>query len=354
MFYNDEEFFQPAEWTPHQCCWLAWPSHEDLWKESLPWVQKEFLGLCRAIVDIDPKSKKPRGESLEVLVSDQKSLSEAKKALEGLPVRFHEIAFGDIWLRDTAPIFLLNRDKVLGSVRFRFNGWGGKYILPGDSQVAERISARVHVRAFEFPWVLEGGSVEVDGQGTCLTTKQCLLNPNRNPQMTQEQVEEGLYQALGVSQVLWLKRGLINDHTDGHIDTLVRFVAPGVVVCMEPSEQDDPHTEVLQEIIRDLSGMKDAQGRLLQVIKIPSPGKIFSEEGLVLPASYVNFYIGNSTVVVPTYGSPQDEKAVESIAQLFPNRRTKGVSGISILSGGGSFHCITQQQPQSQAQGQKI
>jgi agmatine deiminase len=334
-------FRQPAEWEPHQACWLAWPSHEDLWLEDLEAARTEFVGLCRAITEQD-------GETLEILVPDQVQQALAIEALKGLPVIFHLIPFGDIWLRDTAPIFLINPQGALATARFRFNGWGEKYVLPNDAQVATKIAEVVKQSggiAFSFPWVLEGGSVEVDGQGTCLTTRQCLLNPNRNPTITQDAVEEGLREALGVEKVLWLEEGLLNDHTDGHIDTLARFVAPGVVICMEARDQEDPNRAVLEKIAQDLASFTDAQGRSLKVVRIPSPGKILNQAQEVMPASYVNFYIGNRTVIVPTYDAPYDAEAVNLIGQCFPNHRTLGLSAKAILRGGGAFHCITQQQP---------
>jgi agmatine deiminase len=338
------QFRQPAEWEMHSACWLAWPSHKDLWQEGLAVARSEFIALCRAIAGPDAPQE-PITERLEILVPDEAQKTLASRALAGLPAHFHRIRFGDIWLRDTAPIFLTNPRGGLATVRFGFNGWGGKYVLPDDAQVSTHIAEEVGGMAFSFPWVLEGGSVEVDGEGTCLTTRQCLLNPNRNPSMTQASVEQGLQEALGIEKVLWLDEGLLHDHTDGHIDTLARFVAPGVVLCMEAREAEDPNYAVLEKIAQDLASFSDAQGRSLNVVRLPSPGKILNEEEEVMPASYVNFYIGNRTVVVPTYGSPYDAEAVALIGQCFPDRRTVGLSARAILRGGGAFHCITQQQP---------
>ena len=349
-------YYQPAEWAFHQSCWLAWPSDSTLWKEDLEAAQQEFVALCAKIADIDPVTGLARGESLEILVPDPVSQSQAVTALRGLPVRFHSIPFGDIWLRDTAPLFLVKSlvngeasgRASIATVKFKFNGWGGKYVLPFDDQVSEKISNAAGVKSFSFPWILEGGSIEVDGEGTCLTSQQCLLNKNRNADLSQSQVESGLCDALGVSKVLWLRDGLLNDHTDGHIDTIARFVAPGVVACMksvDPSQ--DPNHAVMEEIAADLESFTDARGRRLKVVRIPSPGRVLSGDDRIMPASYLNFYIGNTTVVVPTYGSEQDENAVKAIAQLFPGRTTVGSSAIAILTGGGAFHCITQQQPGS-------
>lgn len=337
---------QPAEWDLHDSVWLAWPTHEELWQENLPAAQEEFTALCRAIADV--KDGKVHGESLNILVPTAKAEEDAQKALVGLPVNFHPIPFGDVWLRDTAPIFLKSQDGVLANVRFQFNGWGEKYLLPHDNEVAANIAKTKAAPSFSSSLILEGGSIEVDGEGTCLTTRQCLLNANRNPGWTQDKIENELMEMFGVEKVLWLGDGLINDHTDGHIDTIARFVAPGVVVCSRAVDASDPNAEIYEQIQKDLESMVDARGRKLKVVTVTSPGTILSDEGRLMPASYLNFYIANSTVVVPTYGSPQDELAVKEIAACFSNRRTIGLSAKAILTGGGAFHCISQQQVQAQ------
>ena len=333
-------YYQPAEWAAHKACWVAWPSHGDLWQEHLTPAQAEFVALCREIA---------ASEKLEVLVLDENGKHQVEAAFHGLSFRTHLIPFGDIWLRDTAPVFLKSRsDGSPLAATFRFNGWGGKYLLPGDPEVAARVAAASHTPARAFSWILEGGSVEVDGEGTCLTTRQCLLNPNRNG-LNESAITDHLTQALGARKVLWLGDGLLNDHTDGHIDTIARFVAPGRVVCMRAQSGNDPNREVMAGIASELRGFTDAGGKRLEVIEIPSPGKVIDEEGKILPASYVNFYIANESVIVPVYGSPFDEPAVKAIASLFPGRRTVGHSARAILSGGGAFHCITQQQPSEDA-----
>jgi len=337
-------FHQPAEWEKHEAVWLAWPSHGELWQENLRSAQDEFVGFCEAIADMDPRAGTSRGERLHILVPSQEAAQQAEKELRHLPTQFHLIPFGDIWLRDTAPIFLKKGAEV-ATARFRFNGWGGKYALPHDGEVAERIAREAGLRQFAHAWVLEGGSVEVDGEGTCLTSRQCLLNANRNPHLSQKGVERELQKALGVKKILWVDQGLINDHTDGHIDTIARFVAPGKVLCMEATDARDPNKEILEAIARDLYQMEDAKERALTIGHIPSPGAIYNDEGDLMPASYLNFYIGNSTVVVPTYGSPLDQEAVAAIAEWFPAHRTVGSPAKSILTGGGAFHCISQQQP---------
>jgi agmatine deiminase len=331
----------PAEWVRHAATWVAWPSHADLWQENLAPARVAFARLVAAIAE---------DETAEVLVPDEAQERLARRALTGARVRFHRACFGDIWLRDTAPIFLGGPDGHRATVRFRFNGWGGKYVLEHDDGVAESIAGLAgYPKAFVMPFVLEGGAVEVDGEGSVLTTRQCLLNPNRNPAMQRDEVECALSGALGAEKVLWLGDGLINDHTDGHVDTVVRFVRPGVVVAMEPRAGDDPNREVLRALLRELGALVDARGRRLEVVTVPSPGRVVDPDERVMPASYVNFYIANAAVVVPTYGSPFDDEAVARIGALFPGRRAVGVDARAVLSGGGAFHCITQQQPSVEA-----
>lgn len=340
-----EGYAQPAEWSPHRACWTAWPSHAELWLDNLSPAREAVAAMVRAIADVDEDSGEARGETPCVLVLDDESEASAREALRGVPARFMRIPFGDIWLRDTAPIFVRDPGGEVAAVRFAFNGWGGKYVLDHDDAVSARVADASLRRQFAFPWVLEGGSVEPDGEGTVLTTAQCLLNPNRNPGMSRAEVERGLREALGAEKVLWLSEGLRNDHTDGHIDTIARFVRPGVVTCMAPSGDDDPNALVLARIADELRAMTDARGRRLEVIPVPSPGLVADADGRVLPASHVNFYIANTSVVVPVYGTAWDDDAVRAVAALFPGRRTVGVDARAVLSGGGAFHCITQQEP---------
>ncbi|MGH7294665.1 MAG: agmatine deiminase family protein, partial [Polyangiaceae bacterium] len=283
------------------------------------------------------------GETVEVLVPDQAQEDLARAALPAAGVRFHRVPFGDIWLRDTAPLFLRGPagEGAGATVRFGFNGWGGKYVLDHDAGVSAAIARIDGRRAFEMPFVLEGGAVDVDGEGSVLTTRQCLLHPNRNGRVDEKTVEGWLRDALGVDRVLWLGDGLLNDHTDGHVDTVVRFVRPGVVVAMEARDPGDPNREVLAALVREAA----AHG--LEVVHIPSPGAVLDAAGRVMPASYVNFYVANAAVVVPSYGSPRDAEAVERIGALFPGRRAVAIDARAVLTGGGAFHCITQQQPET-------
>jgi agmatine deiminase len=337
MTPREAGFHMPAEWASHEATWLAWPSHPELWAEHLEPARAAVVRLARAVA---------AGERVEVLTLDATGEAQARSAIGSQRVTFHRVPFGDIWLRDTAPLFLVDGQGEVASVRFSFNGWGGKYVLEHDARVAERIAAlRSAARSFTMPFVLEGGAVEVDGEGTVLTTRQCLLRGQRNDAMSEGDIERKLCDSLGGEKVLWLENGLRNDHTDGHVDTLVRFVRPGVVVAMESRAPDDPNAEVLRALLRELDAMVDARGRKLEVVRIPSPGLVADADGRVMPASFANFYVANACVVVPTYGSRFDDEAVSRIGALFPGRAVVAVDARAVLSGGGAFHCITQQQP---------
>jgi len=339
-------FRVPAEWEQHRAVWTAWPAAADLWQDELGAAQVEFTALCRAIAGADdPSSSAPACELLEVLVVDDEAERDATAALAGLPVRFHRIPYGDIWLRDTAPVYSRSDSGEVAAVCFRFNGWGEKYLFAPDLALARAVRQASGLHSFDVPMIFEGGAIEVDGQGTAITTTQCLLNPNRNPAMSKAEIEAHLADALGIDKLLWLGDGLLNDHTDGHVDTLVRFAGPGRMLCMEARDSDDPNREVLAAIASDLSGMRDALGRALELVRLPSPGLVENADGEVMAASYVNYYISNRSVVVPTYGSRHDAEAVAIIASCFPGRRTVGCSARAILGGGGAFHCITQQEP---------
>ncbi len=333
-------FSAPAEWAHQQAIWVAWPSHANLWLEGLEPAQESFAHLCEAIALAGEHAP-----HLHVCVPSAAADRACAAALGKIRHTRHHEPFGDIWLRDTAPIFLRNASGERASAVFRFNGWGGKYALPGDDTLASRIAQHARFRRFDFPFVLEGGSVEYDGEGTVLTTRQCLLNPNRNSGMSEAHVEQELHEALGTEKALWVTEGLVNDHTDGHIDTIARFVAPGVAVCMEPSGADDPNGGILRAIRRELEAMVDAQGRKLQVHVVPSPGRVEDDDGRVMPASHVNYLVTNGVVVVPLYETAYDDAVIKAFEPLFPGRRVVGVQAKAILAGGGAFHCITQQVP---------
>jgi agmatine deiminase len=323
----------PAEWQPHKAIWTAWPSAADLWGEDLDQARVEVAAMVRALADGGA------GDKMRVLAHGREAEASAKLAI-GQSAEIIPAAFGDIWLRDTGPIFT-NDGRALG---FRFNGWGGKYILPHDEEVSARVALNAGADFRMHDFILEGGAIEMDGEGTLLTTRQCLLNPNRNPHWTEAGAERELQRALGVEKVLWLDEGLANDHTDGHIDNLARLIAPGRVVCQTPFGPDDPNADVLEEIALALGGMTDAHGRKLDVVRIPGPGVVLDEDGDAVAASHMNFLIGNTTVVVPVY-SASGQAAVDALKPLFPGRKIVGLPSRAILTGGGSFHCITQQEP---------
>jgi agmatine deiminase len=268
--------------------------------------------------------------------------AELGDAAELVPARY-----GDIWLRDTGPIFTRGGHGTV-ALRFRTNGWGGKFDLPGDDTIGDDIARLAGAAVRKFDFVLEGGAVEHDGAGTILTTRETLLNNNRNG-WTEAQAEAALREAFGARKVIWLDRGLLNDHTDGHIDTVARFIAPGRVVCQSPTGADDPNAAVLAEIARRLAAATDASGRKLEVIRIPSPGLVLNELGEAAPASHVNFVIANGVVVVPVFGTPSAARAVEILQDAFPDRKVVGLPSRGLLgsgiAGGGSFHCITREEP---------
>ena len=329
----------PAEWAPHRAMWLGFPSHEDLWREDLEPARQEIAALARALAG-------PGRERVRLMVCGEDAASAAGRLLGD--VRGVEIVrgrFGDIWLRDTGPIFARDGTGAARPVGFRFNGWGGKYVLEGDDEVAAQIAQAAGLPLAGQDFVLEGGALDHDGQGTVLTTRQCLLNPNRNPGWNQPKAEAALAEALGARKLLWLDEGLMNDHTDGHVDNLARFVGPGVVACPMAFGEDDPNTEVYDAAARALASMTDAGGRPLKVARIPSPGRIVDEDGEPVAASHMNFLIANGAVIAPVYEDRGSNYAIEILKRLFPDREVVGLSSRAILTGGGSFHCITQQEP---------
>ncbi len=328
----------PAEWSPHRAIWLGFPSHEELWEQNLGPAQAEAAALAQALAD-------PGGERVRLLVCGDAAATEAR-ALIGADSRIELVRgdFGDIWLRDTGPIFT-GEGEEFRAVGFRFNGWGGKYVLEGDDTVADQIAAAAGAPLALNDFVLEGGALDHDGFGAVLTTRQCLLNPNRNPGWTEQAAEAALAAALGATRVLWLDEGLKNDHTDGHVDNLARFVAPGVVACPIAFGRDDPNADVYDATARQLAGMTGPRGAPLQVARIASPGRITDADGEIVPASHMNFIISNGAVIAPIYDDTSGGFALDALRSLFPERAVIGLSSRALLTGGGSFHCITQQEP---------
>ena len=317
------------EWAPHQAVWIGFPSDPELWLSDLKQAQREVAAFAEAV------HARGKGEAVWLVASHEDSAAVARELVPFAQVIVEP--FGDIWLRDTGPI-VTGSGKDRRAQGFRFNGWGGKYDLPGDDTIGARLAGRAALPHAQAAWILEGGAIDHDGSGTVLTTEQCLLNRNRNPEMSRDDVEQSLERDLGFERVVWLGEGLANDHTDGHVDNLARFVAPGRVAIPTPA-RDDPNHEVYRDAARRLRGTK------LDVVTLPSPGRLESEEGDIIPASYMNFYIGNAAVVVPQYGAANDRAAVEVVQALFPGRVAIGLRADHVLTGGGSFHCISQQVP---------
>jgi len=313
----------PAEWTDHAALWTAWPSHPELWGDTLAAARTAVAAMCTALAGA--------GDRVHVLATPGTPCP-----IEGVTV--HEIEFGDIWLRDTGPIFAREGEQLIAA-RFGWNGWGGKYVLNHDDVVGDAIADLAGAPVRRHDWILEGGAIETNGEGACLTTRQCLLNDNRNARTDEATVAAQLRDALGIQRVLWLDEGLRNDHTDGHVDNIARFVAPGVVMCMESADASDPNRDTLEAVARDLSGFG------LEVIRIPSPGAITDARGELMAASYLNFVIGNGAVVVPVYAAAADDRAVAAIDDAFPGRTAMGIDARDLLTGGGAFHCITREQP---------
>ena len=321
----------PAEWEEHRAIWLAMPHDEQEWGA-------EFAGAERSVRELISSLLSDEGaERIEVLVT----------ALRDQPVhpqaREHLCEFGDIWLRDTGPIFWHQGSK-LGAAGFAFNGWGGKHRFPHDPEVAQRIAELAAVPLTRHGFTLEGGAVEGNGAGTFLTTRECLLHANRNANMSAIKMAGLLREALGARHLIWLDRGLVGDHTDGHVDNLARFVAPRRVVHMVASGTGDPNADALRDAAAVLRRARTAEGEPLELVALPSPGPIVGRAG-PMAASYCNFLIANRSVIVPTFGKASDSEALSILADLFPGRRIVGLDACILLTGGGTVHCISQQQP---------
>jgi agmatine deiminase len=328
----------PPEWAPHRAMWLGFPSHADLWESDLDAAQAEVAALTRALTG-------PGAERVRLMTGHPDGEAAARRLLGDVAnIEIVPGRFGDIWLRDTGPIFAW-RGPALEATGFRFNGWGGKYDLEHDDTVAEQIAAASQAPLVRHDVVLEGGALDHDGEGTVLTTGQCLLNPNRNPGWTEAAAEAALAEALGARKLLWLGEGLLNDHTDGHVDNLARFVGPGVVACPIAWGRGDPNAAAYDDAARRLAAMTDATGRKLTVARIPSPGFVEGDDGRPIPASHMNFLIANQAVIVPIYAEEPGRFAIQALEHLFPDRQVIGLPSTAILTGGGSFHCISQQEP---------
>lgn len=319
----------PPEWHPQDWLWIGFPHDEAEWPGFLEAAQQQILGFANAVAE--------SGQQVRLLVHPKAATAPPLRRQLAARVEVVPKIYGDIWLRDTGPLVVAGGGQRLAR-RFGFNGWGEKYLMPGDQTIGAEIARDAALHVTTADWILEGGALDGDGTGLVVTTEQCLLNPNRNPELSQADIEARLARDLGLTRVLWLGDGLLHDHTDGHVDNLARFVAPGVLALPVASGADDPNAAVYA----------DARARALDfgvaLREVPSPGRI-ETDGRVEPASYMNFAITTHLAVVPTFGSPHDADGVAAVAALFPDRETIGLPADAVLAGGGGFHCASQQMP---------
>lgn len=326
----------PPEWSPQQWLWIGFPHLADEWRGFLEAAQAEIAAFARAVAQ--------SGQAVRLVCPDR-AHGQLARTLVGGAVEICIHPYGDIWLRDTGPLVVADGKGSLRAQMFRFNGWGGKYVMPGDTAIGARLADEAGLASLRSDWVLEGGAIDVDGTGLGVTTEQCLLSPNRNPHLDREQIEQRLHRDLGIERLLWLGDGLINDHTDGHVDNLARFVAPGTLAIPVACGDDDPNAMVYADAKRR------AEAFGLKVILVPSPGRIerTDAEGeiKIQPASHMNFAITGKAVIVPIYGTACEQAALDSIAACFADRQIIGLRADAVLAGGGSFHCASQQMPAS-------
>ena len=337
VYVTEKPISVAPEWAPQKAIWTAWPAYAREWNGDLGPPRRDVAAMVHALAE---------GNRVRLLANGAEAEASARAAV-GSAAEIVPARYGDIWLRDTGPIFARTRGGAV-ALRFKTNSWGCKFDLPDDATVGDDIARLAGVSILSFDFVLEGGAVEHDGEGTILATRQTLLNANRNG-WTKAEAEAALRKALGAKKVIWIDEGLKNDHTDGHIDNVARFAGPAKVVCQLPASADDPNADTLDQIARDLEQATNAKGHRLEVIRIPSPGLYRNALGEIAPASHLNFVIANGVVVVPVYGTPTEAAALDALQAVFPSRTVIGVPSRGLLgagdAGGGSFHCITQQEP---------
>jgi agmatine deiminase len=338
-------FYMPGEWHPHAATWLTWPKDPETWPERVSQVEQIYLEMIAALTP---------HERVELLVDDETTEQEVRQRCafpSATNIRFHHIQTVDSWIRDYGPNFLINDSGAVAFNDWIFNAWGNKYeALKRDDRVPRQLEPVLQMPRFAPGIVMEGGSIEVNGAGCVLTTEQCLLNPNRNPQLSRSEIEQYLKNYLGVRKVLWLGEGIVGDDTDGHIDDIARFVAPNIIVCAVEEDPEDANYELLQDNLTRLRSMTDAAGRSFEIVTLPMPGVVggTSTGGRDLerlPASYANFYIANNVVLAPVFGHENDLRAVETLQRVFPERRVVPINCEPLVWGMGTIHCVTQQEP---------
>lgn len=319
----------PPEWHPQEWLWIGFPHDGEEWPGFLDAAQRQIAAFASAVAD--------SGQEVRLLVRDAANEARAR-SLVSSAVKLERRRYGDVWLRDTGPLVMVGDGGSREARRFGFNGWGGKYLMPGDQEIGAELARDAGLDVGTADWILEGGALDIDGTGLVVTTEQCLLDPNRNPGLSRRDIELRLERDLALTQVLWLGEGLAGDHTDGHVDNLARFVAPGVLALPRATGPDDPNAAIYA------NAKARAEMFGLELREAPSPGRI-ERDGRVEPASYMNFAITTRLVVVPCFGSPHDAEGVAAIAALFPDRDTVGLLADAVLAGGGGFHCASQQMP---------
>jgi agmatine deiminase len=315
---------------------MAWPHTEELWIGGhLEAARRDFALFINTL---------QKYERVELLVANKECEDDAKRRLTG-NIRFHSIDYSDVWLRDSGPIFVKNLAGENMITDWEFNGWGNKYDSAPDNEIPRAIARFLGASSVTPGLVMEGGSLEANGAGVILTTKQCLLSKERNPALTPSEIENALRYYLGATKIIWLGDGLENDHTDGHIDTITRFTNPNTIVTCVCEDKSDPNYAAMQANLDKLRSSTDALGNSFSIVELPLPSNRLELEGERLAPSYANFYICNDAVIVPLYNDPNDQRAIETLSPLFPGRSVVGLPGEALITGGGCFHCVTQQQP---------
>ncbi len=336
---KDLGFRFPAEWEKHESTWLSYPHNENSWPGKIETIFSSYNLFIKHLAEHETVNINVEDEAMKERIEEQLGELEAKMQ----NIRFHFFRTNDAWCRDHGPAFVVKANQK-AIVNWDYNAWGGKYPCAEDNLVAMKIANALELEAFHPHIVMEGGSIDVNGCGTLLTTTSCLLNPNRNPQLSQAQIEEKLCQYYNVENIIWLSDGIEGDDTDGHVDDLTRFVASDTVVTAVEENKDDENYAPLQENLSLLNKARLENGKQLNVVELPMPSAVVWDD-MRLPASYANFYIANGIVVVPTYRCKNDERALEILQAVFPDREIVGIDSTDIIWGLGSFHCLSQQEP---------
>lgn len=343
MTPKELDFHFPAEWAHHTATWLSWPHKEASWPGKIDLIYPKYCEFTKIVSE---------GELVRINIKNEEMAAFAKEQLltAGVDLKrieFFEFETNDAWCRDHGPAFIINnKTKQKAIVDWGYNAWGGKYPpFDLDDVIPTKIGERFGLQVFHPGIVMEGGSVDFNGKGTVLTTTACLLNENRNPHLNQQQIEEYLQNYYGIEQVLWLGDGIIGDDTDGHIDDITRFINEETVVTVVEEDKNDENYHILQENLSQLKTMRLLNGKQLDIVELPMPDPVIYEDQR-LPASYANFYIANSAVVVPTYRCANDDRALNILQGCFPDRKVIGVDSTDIIWGLGSFHCLSQQEPE--------